>query len=644
MSSSIWWEPDDGSDLPTHEEVFSVLDQLASADDGLGTLAALAAVLDVTDGVCDVSSQLRAVAERAVDPSEARLFSGYVNPESAAQSDASAMAGRMLRAHRDRDLDAMVEAANLNPRLFVECQYVGVLTIAPVLAYEISRYSTATPVSERVSEFFDVCPIPMAGAEDLLDRIAAGMVGWQVKELGAAESLSDEDAEMLVGMGEMVLENRPVVDRFLLWALGVAGEVRRARPSRSLDQCGATLTSHFGPKVGELAVRVSEDPSTRRFRHEKVPTGSSYGDWLRWLELLSPKGFTHRTMGSFTPEDLVMAKEMVEFRGEVVQVVNALQSSGGPAVWSSGAQFWSLANDLYSKDQGERLFPIIGIGMTGGAAAGSYLSKLLFDSGMGPYTLMQVAAGLLLAHLLLTMWANAVWSAQGEQEDEPMSGGNGFLLVLTRPYIRLIAVLLILLNLVNTTGEYLLGELVIEAANVATDGSEDAVGAWIGSFYGDFFFWVNIAAVTMQALLVSRLVKWFGITAIVFMLPIVALGVYGGLAAGAGFVLFRWLKTAENSTDYSVMNTAKGMLWLPTSRDEKYKAKQAVDTFFVRLGDMISAGLVFVGTNYLALGTRGFASVNLGIIVLWLLVSWRVVVWYKRLAKEQGIDTKEQAA
>jgi len=231
-SSSIWWEADDGFDPPTHEEVFKVLDQLASADDGLGSLAALAAVLDVTDGVCDVSSQLRAVVERTVDPSEARLFNGYVNPESAPQSDASAMAGRMLRAHRDRDLAAMVETANLNPRLFVERQFVGVLTIAPVLAYEISRDADETPVSERVSEFFDVCPIPMAGAEDLLSRIVTGMMGRQLEELGI------KDVEMLIGMGEMVLENRPVIDRFLQWALRVAAEVRRTRPSKSVDQCG----------------------------------------------------------------------------------------------------------------------------------------------------------------------------------------------------------------------------------------------------------------------------------------------------------------------------------------------------------------------------------------------------------------------
>ena len=74
----------------------------------------------------------------------------------------------------------------------------------------------------------------------------------------------------------------------------------------------------------------------------------------------------------------------------------------------------------------------------------------------------------------------------------------------------------------------------------------------------------------------------------------------------------RWAKTAENSTDYSVMNTARQVLWLPTSREEKYKAKQALDTFFVRTGDVLSAPLVFAGTHWLILGVSGFALTKPG--------------------------------
>ena len=106
---------------------------------------------------------------------------------------------------------------------------------------------------------------------------------------------------------------------------------------------------------------------------------------------------------------------------------------------------------------------------------------------------------------------------------------------------------------------------------------------------------------------------------------------YGLIGAGAGFVVTRWAKTAENSTDYSIMNTAKAMLWLPTTQEEKYKAKQATDTFFVRIGDLLSAGLVLVGTTWLVLETSGFAAVNVVLVAAWLAVAALLVRENRRL-------------
>jgi len=59
------------------------------------------------------------------------------------------------------------------------------------------------------------------------------------------------------------------------------------------------------------------------------------------------------------------------------------------------------------------------------------------------------------------------------------------------------------------------------------------------------------------------------------------------------------------------MNTAKQMLWLPTTPEEKYKGKQAVDAFFVRFGDLMAAGVVYIGTEFLSLSSSGFAMTNL---------------------------------
>jgi AAA family ATP:ADP antiporter len=200
-------------------------------------------------------------------------------------------------------------------------------------------------------------------------------------------------------------------------------------------------------------------------------------------------------------------------------------------------------------------------------------------------------------------------------------------------YIGLIALLLVLLNVVNTTGEYILSNLVVIRATqaAAADPGFDK-NAFIGSFYGSYFLWVNILAVLLQALVASRLVKRFGLAGVLLALPFIALGAYGMVALGATLGIVRWAKTAENATDYSVMNTAKQLLWLPTSREEKYKAKQAVDSFFVRFGDLVAAAVVFAGTAWLGFGARGFAATNLVFVIAWLLVAVVLVRENGRLA------------
>jgi AAA family ATP:ADP antiporter len=96
------------------------------------------------------------------------------------------------------------------------------------------------------------------------------------------------------------------------------------------------------------------------------------------------------------------------------------------------------------------------------------------------------------------------------------------------------------------------------------------------------------------------------------------------------------VKIAENSTDYSVQNTVRNVLFLPTSRDQKYKAKQAIDSFFVRAGDVLSAGLVFLGTTALGLSTSGFARVNLLLVTVWIFLALAVGREYARKSRTLG--------
>ncbi len=130
------------------------------------------------------------------------------------------------------------------------------------------------------------------------------------------------------------------------------------------------------------------------------------------------------------------------------------------------AQFWSYANEIYTRADGDRLFPLIAVGSAAGAPLGAAVAEHLFGLGMSPFTMMQIAAGLLLVHLVLYRVVNRRVSATGARPAQaPIKAGNGFALVLKSRYLALVALLLVLLNIVNTVGEYILGQAVVRAAD-----------------------------------------------------------------------------------------------------------------------------------------------------------------------------------
>jgi AAA family ATP:ADP antiporter len=298
------------------------------------------------------------------------------------------------------------------------------------------------------------------------------------------------------------------------------------------------------------------------------------------------------------------------------------------------AQFWSYANEIYSRSEGDRLFPLIAIGSTAGAPLGAALAGWLFERGMSPFALMEIAAAILLAHLwLYRVVSRRASTVPGRPAVEAIKGGsNGFALILKSPYLRLVGLLLVVFNLVNTLGEFILGRAVVMNADqsLALDAGFDKQ-AYLGAFYGRYFLITNIAAILIQAFVVSRIVRRFGMKGVLLAMPFVSFLAYGSVALGAGLSTLLYAKIAENSADYSVTNTAKQMLWLPTTREEKYKAKQAIDTFFVRLGDLLAAGLVFVGTNLLPRGVEGFARINMLIVAAAILVGVMLIREHGRL-------------
>jgi len=342
------------------------------------------------------------------------------------------------------------------------------------------------------------------------------------------------------------------------------------------------------------------------------------------------------------------------------------------------AQFWSFANDLYTKEQGERLFVIVAFGMSLGAVMGSILASRIIPL-VGVSQSLLVAAGLLAVaaavsnvvdarertrhetHLPPHLTTAEIPAATGEyqiqaMEDSqqltvslpgigPLSRPGTFRLVFGSRYLLLIALLMLIVNWVNTTGEYILGRTVAAAAEVAVSSGTAggmAVPEYIARFYSEFFLIVNVIGLLVQLFVVSRILKYFGVKAAILVLPLIALTGYTLLAFAPILALVRAVKIAENATDYSIQNTVRNVLFLPTSRDEKYKAKQVIDSFFWRAGDVMSAALVFVGVTMLGLGTSGFARINLVLAGIWLFLAVAVGREYARKSKALETDVADR--
>ncbi len=287
------------------------------------------------------------------------------------------------------------------------------------------------------------------------------------------------------------------------------------------------------------------------------------------------------------------------------------------------AQFWAFANDLYPEEQGKRLFPMIGAGGALGAWLGAAWSGHLF-AAVGGYRVMLIAATGLLICIGLTAIVNARERAHADtvrarRSAERLGAEGGFRLLLANRYLRLIAMLVVLENVVNSVGEYLFGRLVVHHAE-AIVGAGPQTKPVIASMYAGYFSWFNLLGLLMQLFLVSRLFRWVGVRGALFFLPSVSFASYSLVALFPFLNVVKFGKIIENSTDYSVQNTTRQGLYLPTSREAKYKAKAAIDTFFWRVGDLLQAGIVLLGT-LLAIGVRGYALVNVGLAMVWLVIA-----------------------
>ena len=328
------------------------------------------------------------------------------------------------------------------------------------------------------------------------------------------------------------------------------------------------------------------------------------------------------------------------------------------------AQFWTFCADIYTDERGKRMLPFIAIGATSGAAAGSWLVDQMVETCLvATEALLLIATVPLVASIMLVRMVEQregrsvrpeIEAGHQAGQETALSPGkaslwSGAKLVMASKFLLLAALVTLFTNWVNTNGENLLFRVIQEALAVEAQQQGVADGQAMlkfvrdgtTAFYGNFYFWVNIAALLLQAFVASRLLKYGGFAAILLILPVIALMSYSVMALLPVLAVVKLMKIAENATDYSLNNTSRHVLWLPVSSAMKFRGKPAIDTLYVRLGDGLAAITVLVGVHLLMLSTQGFFVFNVMLVLCWLVAGVMLVKQHRRASEAVSKESIE---
>jgi ATP:ADP antiporter, AAA family len=283
--------------------------------------------------------------------------------------------------------------------------------------------------------------------------------------------------------------------------------------------------------------------------------------------------------------------------------------------------FWSFMADIYNNEQAKRLFPVIATGGTSGAIIGPALTANL-ATVIGPTNLLLLSVGFLIVATLcisrLGDWQERqdraeVDAPQLKEKNMAMGGGifDGVKLVLRSPYLMAICLFMIFLTTLVTF-------LYFQQAEIIRDSF--ASSAERTSVFAQIDLLVNILTIVLQLFITSRLLKRLGtawtlaLVPILLMIGFLVLGLHPTLAV---LIVIQVIRRAGN---YAIMRPARELLYVVLGKEEKYKAKNFIDTVVYRGGDAVSAW-VYAGLQAVGLGMTAIAFISVPLAGIWVLVA-----------------------
>lgn len=281
--------------------------------------------------------------------------------------------------------------------------------------------------------------------------------------------------------------------------------------------------------------------------------------------------------------------------------------------------FWSFMADLFTPMQGVRLFGVIAAGGSIGAMVGPLLTTGLTYLIPVPALLLISAACLGICGLCihrLDRWARARSVRHMGQRGEPIGGSiwAGVRLALSSPY--LLGICLYLLCLTTTATFLYLEQVRLVSEQIPSPQGRTRLFALIDLV-------VNVLTFLTQVTVTSRLMSRLGLASALVVLPVASAIGFGAIALMPLLAVFILFTVVRRVGEYAIAKPAREVLFTVVSREEKYKAKNFIDTAVSRGGDA-ATGWIVNGVKALGVAAGQMAWVLIPLSLFWGWIGWRV--------------------
>jgi AAA family ATP:ADP antiporter len=298
--------------------------------------------------------------------------------------------------------------------------------------------------------------------------------------------------------------------------------------------------------------------------------------------------------------------------------------------------FWQMIVDIFTSDQGKRLFGFIAAGATLGAISGSLFTVSTVEH-MAPAYLMIGAALMLEVAVFCVRRLSGLSEAlserpQTDQAEQPIGGTllGGIRDALSSSYLLNVS-LFLLLYAVTTTFLY------FQQAAVVSQSFQSRAAQT--AFFASVDLGVNVLTLAVQLFLTGRILKRFGVGITLSLLPVFSVVGFGALAlipTLSSVVAFQTIRRAGN---FAIARPTREVLFTVLPREDRYKAKSFIDTVVYRLGDQVGAWS-FALLSFLGLGLAEVSIVAAVISALWLANGWWLGRRQDVLARQQEIPAE----